>query len=367
MGELLKIEGFRRELAVAETYDDIKILDTKASVAAEIAKKQKIAKGKQDELGIFRVEIEAKKGGWLKEMFPKGGDRKSNSTKSSLISIKDAGISFDESANARLVHTAKEDEPEFLKDVVEEIMNNETQVVTPSAVAKAIRKKKKEKAKDEKKKDFEVISKTYTDKDIQIYFEEFQLGCERMDDNSVDAIITDPPYPIEYIGLWEDMFRIAERILKPSAFLVAYGNHQNLDRIFQLPNPLKYYWTFKLDFTAKPIAMGRNLIATWKPVLVYQKMPFKKIEETIEDCVKESKPFNYNERDLHDKNWAQSLGKFEYLIEKFTNPGELVVEPFAGTGTTLVAAKNTKRKCIGFEIEQEKYEGIIKGRIMKGI
>jgi hypothetical protein len=189
---------------------------------------------------------------------------------------------------------------------------------------KEVKKEEKKERLIEIKNEFEKAAETFTDDDIKIYIEEFQKGCEKIADNSVDAIITDPPYPIEYINLWEDMFKIAERVLKPSAFLIAYGNHQNLDKIFQLNNPLKYYWTFKLDFTSKPIAMGRNLIATWKPVLVYQKLPFKKIETTIEDVVKETKTFNYEERNLHDLNWGQSLGKFEYLIDVFTKPNDLV-------------------------------------------
>jgi len=234
-----------------------------------------------------------------------------------------------------------------------------------------IKKAEKEKEKEDKKQEaieqFTKASLNYSEDDIKIYFEDFRIGCQSIEDNSIDAIITDPPYPIEYIHLWQDMFEIADRVLKPSAFLVTYANHQNLDRIFQLPNKLKYYWTFKLDFTAKPIAMGRNLIATWKPVIIYQKLPFKKIEETIEDQVKETKGFKYEERDYHDLNWGQSLGKFEYLIEKFTKVGDIVLEPFAGTGTTLVACKNTMRKCIGYEIEKEKYESIIKGRIVEGV
>lgn len=235
------------------------------------------------------------------------------------------------------------------------------------SVDKAYKQVKKEEKKEQKIKELEIASEQYNDNDdIKIYFEDFRIGLKNVPDNYVDAIITDPPYPIEYIDLWEAMFIEAERVLKPSGWLVAYANHQNLDLIFRLINPLKYYWTFKLDFTSKPIAMGRNLIATWKPVLIYQKLPFKKIEETLEDNVKEYKPFNYSERDLHDLNWGQSLGKFEYLIDKFTKPGDLIVEPFAGTGTTLVAAKNMKRKCIGYEIEKDQYEKIIKGRLENG-
>ena len=213
--------------------------------------------------------------------------------------------------------------------------------------------------------EFKKLSNGYNDKDIQIFNEKFQDYAKKIEDNSVDLILTDPPYPIEFLPLWQDMFEIAERILKPSAFLVTYANHQNLDEIFKLPNNLKYYWTFRLNFEApaiRPIAMGRNLIATWKPVLIYQKLPFKKIEETIEDQVKEYTPFNYKERDMHTENWGQSIGKFEYLIDKFSKPNDLIFEPFAGTGTTLIAAQHMKRKCIGTEIE-EKYIDLIKGRL----
>lgn len=246
------------------------------------------------------------------------------------------------------------------EEIKEKLRNNET------TVNKVYKEIKKEEKKEEKIRQFEQASLDYQDENVKIFFEDFREGTKTIEDNSVDAIITDPPYPIEYIDLWADMFAIAERILKPSAFLVTYANHQNLDRIFQLPNPLKYYWIFKLDFTSKPIAMGRNLIATWKPVLIFQKLPFKKIEETLEDNIKESKPFNYGERDMHNLNWGQSLGKFEWIIDKFTKPGDLIVDPFAGTGTTLVASKNMKRRCIGYEIDKTNYESIIKGRIERG-
>jgi site-specific DNA-methyltransferase (adenine-specific) len=39
-------------------------------------------------------------------------------------------------------------------------------------------------------------------------------------------------------------------------------------------------------------------------------------------------------------------------VELLSEPGELIVEPFCGTGTTLRAAKDTGRKAIGIEIEE---------------
>lgn len=39
----------------------------------------------------------------------------------------------------------------------------------------------------------------------------------------------------------------------------------------------------------------------------------------------------------------------EHLIAVHSNPGDLVVDPFIGGGTTAVACRNTGRKCVGFE------------------
>ena len=46
----------------------------------------------------------------------------------------------------------------------------------------------------------------------------------------------------------------------------------------------------------------------------------------------------------------------ERLIELFTDPGEIVIDPCAGSGSTLVAAANLDRKAYGFEIKKEYIE-----------
>jgi site-specific DNA-methyltransferase (adenine-specific) len=56
------------------------------------------------------------------------------------------------------------------------------------------------------------------------------------------------------------------------------------------------------------------------------------------------------------------VGLMEYLINTYTNEGELVLDNTCGSGTTLLAARNLKRKCIGIELE-EKYCEIAKNRL----
>jgi len=67
--------------------------------------------------------------------------------------------------------------------------------------------------------------------------------------------------------------------------------------------------------------------------------------------------FNYEKRDIRDKNihpatFPISLSK--KIIELFTHEGEIVLDPFVGSGTTLLSAQDTNRNAIGFDL-QKKY------------
>jgi len=66
------------------------------------------------------------------------------------------------------------------------------------------------------------------------------------------------------------------------------------------------------------------------------------------------------ERGLHPTQKPVAL--FEYLILTYTNPGDLVLDNCAGSGTTAIACLNTGRKYILIE-KEEKYYKIIMDRI----
>ena len=63
---------------------------------------------------------------------------------------------------------------------------------------------------------------------------------------------------------------------------------------------------------------------------------------------------------------GKPLSILEDWVEKFTNAGDTVLDPFAGSGTTLRAAKNLGRKAIGVELE-ERYCEIIAKRLDQGV
>jgi site-specific DNA-methyltransferase (adenine-specific) len=63
---------------------------------------------------------------------------------------------------------------------------------------------------------------------------------------------------------------------------------------------------------------------------------------------------------------TKPLKLMQQLILDFTQDGQLIIDPYMGSGTTLVAAKNLKRRAIGVEI-QEKYCEIAAKRLRQGI
>ena len=102
-------------------------------------------------------------------------------------------------------------------------------------------------------------------------------------------------------------------------------------------------------------------MTTYKLCLFFEKPPMKLIPSISTDIIKEN-GFIYSNRLLHKKNWQQGIEGFQFIIDKFTTAGDLVFDPMTGTGTTLVACQQMKRKCIGTEIDRQ-YKEIIEGRL----
>ena len=67
-----------------------------------------------------------------------------------------------------------------------------------------------------------------------------------------------------------------------------------------------------------------------------------------------SKPnMKLDERSTHPTQ--KPLNILQDLIRCYSNPGDLILDPFAGSASTLIAAHNENRKALGFEIEETFY------------
>ena len=77
---------------------------------------------------------------------------------------------------------------------------------------------------------------------------------------------------------------------------------------------------------------------------------------------RDSNVFEYSKtrNELHPTQ--KPVDMTEYMLSKFSDEGDVILDPFMGSGTTGVACINTNRKFIGIELDKE-YFNIAKKRI----
>ena len=76
--------------------------------------------------------------------------------------------------------------------------------------------------------------------------------------------------------------------------------------------------------------------------------------------------FNYEGRDIRDKKVHPAtfpISLARRIIELFTHKGEVVLDPFVGSGTTLLAANDMNRNAVGFDLKAE-YIEVCKERLV---
>jgi site-specific DNA-methyltransferase (adenine-specific) len=227
-----------------------------------------------------------------------------------------------------------------------------------------------------------------------------------MEAGSVDAVITDPPYgttalpwdkKIDLPLFWDQI----KRVIKPGAVVVMFSQQPfttdviNSNRawfryelIWRKNAPIGF-----LDVKRRPMRVHENILVfcehykksndgkraamTYNPQMTVGKPYTRKAKSRKAnhyDFISDDREIvnsgtrypvdvldypNRGGKSYHPTQKPVEL--MEWLVRTFTNEGDLVLDPFAGAGSTLVACEKSDRQVIGIESDQ-KYFSITKER-----
>ena len=212
----------------------------------------------------------------------------------------------------------------------------------------------------------------YQDDLVTLYHgDAFKLLAD-MSDQSVDLVLTDPPYTER---THENMVqKSAGGGKKRGVGEFSAFNDQQLVNVLQESGrvsrgwviaTLDYLHAMRLDETPPP-GLKCQRVGVWvKPNATPQITGDRPAQgwEAISYFHRERGRSKWNGGGHHGnyvQNTVSGLGHptskplpiMEDLVRKFTDEGATILDPFAGSGSTLRAAKNLGRRAIGFEIEE---------------
>ena len=228
-------------------------------------------------------------------------------------------------------------------------------------------------------------------------------------DNSIDAIITDPPYGttackwdsvIDFDLMWEQL----NRIIKPNGAIVLFGSEpfSSALRMSNIKN-YKYDWIWKknrsqgfMNAKKQPLKDNEIISVFYKKQCAYNPQGLIEVNKlksnagtknntgskengdktSANNSIKNKQYIqthsNYPNRIIEFKNTGNKqkhptqkpIALMEYLIKTYTNENETVLDFTMGSGSTGVAAKNLNRNFIGIEMD-DNYFKIATERINK--
>lgn len=175
---------------------------------------------------------------------------------------------------------------------------------------------------------------------------------------SVDLILTDPPYLASYRprdgrtvandnnDAWlRPAFAELFRVLRPDAFCVTFYGWPAADLFLSAFRAAGFRPVSHLSFVKAYASFSGYTRAHHEVAYVLAKGAPPKPTEPISDVL----DWRYTGNKLHPTQ--KPLSVLVPLVASFSNFGDVVLDPFCGSGSSLVAARTLGRKCLGIEID----------------
>lgn len=228
--------------------------------------------------------------------------------------------------------------------------------------------------------------------EMHLYNDDCLNVFNAIEDESVNLIVTDPPYPVTARGskgntggmlrkeltLKGKIFEHNDinvhqyapefyRVLKDGSHLYVMSNHVNLIEMLNTFTDVGFHFIKSLIWDKGNKIMGRFYISQFEYILFFRKGTGKQINNcgTSDIISIPNKKLKADDgSNLHDTEKPIEL--FQILIENSTQSNETVMDPFMGIGGCGVACKLANRHFIGCEIDK-KYFDIAKNRIESNV
>lgn len=178
------------------------------------------------------------------------------------------------------------------------------------------------------------------------------------DRGSVDFILTDPPYVTRFRdrqgrtvanddnGRWlRPAFNQMHRVLKDGGFAVSFYGWNKVDLFMDAWKAAGFRVVGHLVFRKRYASSSRFLRYEHEQAYLLAKGNVSLPENPIPDVI----DFPYTGNKLHPTQ--KPVEALCPLIEAFTKPGDLVLDPFCGSGSTLAAAQQLGRDWTGIELD----------------
>ncbi len=193
---------------------------------------------------------------------------------------------------------------------------------------------------------------------------------KKLPNKSIDLILTDPPYGLNKKGISNDTdlslfyssLPESYRVLKDNSFFITFFSTKFLPQIFR-SNPFEYFWNFVLycpnGSVSSPIGYTKYMSC-----MVFKKGNPKMIKRGKDIFV--DTPGRMVEPDEGFINHPTPKPKtfIKDILLMFSRNGDIVLDPFIGSGSTAIACKQIGRNFIGFEIDVNYYK-LAKERLKK--